>query len=338
MSGYDYNARKVMELREFARSANIAYADVRKEALVSALEAWDAAHAPQVAAYLAPIKHQERTRMTVAPKATKATARSAITSNLSRKRKQSASEVSSNQTTKRPKDTSSKQAAQPEYEKHGAEEGSFDPDNHGEEQTVTRKQPTTTRRPQRAAAKKACGRLNGNTNSSQMAGLNTEKSPSGTMPGESPSAMEAGDIPHTTHNVESSPGTGSRRKYTSKSSTTFKDLNQEAQKKPEAEEKEKERAYHKRLHEARLLGAYTDPEVAKTSRVKHRTIMEPLDDRVRLGVEKAPMNQLSGRRQEERMRAEAETAGREVKLWMGGSSPHPEDDERDKSGRWIVEF
>ncbi|KAH7082913.1 hypothetical protein BKA63DRAFT_561109 [Paraphoma chrysanthemicola] len=151
MSGYDYNARKVMELREFARSANITYADVRKEALLAALKAWDAAHAPEVAAHLAPTKHQERAKRIVAPKAAKTTAKSAVTSNPSRKRKQPASEAPSIQTTKRPKNREPAQAAHPEDEievaaftQVQATSGSFVPANLNKAGEVRESLPATT--------------------------------------------------------------------------------------------------------------------------------------------------------------------------------------------------
>ncbi|KAF2830282.1 hypothetical protein CC86DRAFT_378600 [Ophiobolus disseminans] len=75
------------------------------------------------------------------------------------------------------------------------------------------------------------------------------------------------------------------------------------------------------LHESLPLGAYTDLIVARIWRVRHRTIMLKMDNDVAPGKERAPMNQLGSWRWEERYMELEAAAGREVPLWMGGSSP-----------------
>jgi hypothetical protein len=100
---YNYNAHSVMELRDFARSAAITYANVRKLALVVALQAWDVDHAPQVAAQLSPVARQARRANARAAKTSKVATQPSSPTKPQRKRKQPASVADSDQTSKRQK-------------------------------------------------------------------------------------------------------------------------------------------------------------------------------------------------------------------------------------------
>jgi hypothetical protein len=103
---------------------------------------------------------------------------------------------------------------------------------------------------------------------------------------------------------------------------------------------EEEAARQRKLHEARRHGRYLDKKTAETFRVKHHTVLLPLDEFYQPGKERASMHMLDTRRYTERLLETARAEGREVKLWMGGSTPprEPQMEEYfEENEQWQVE-
>ena len=76
------------------------------------------------------------------------------------------------------------------------------------------------------------------------------------------------------------------------------------------EEKEEEQ----KLHNARRLGGYSDPELAETFRVMHKTVLVPMHGQMQEGVEPVPTDQLGMRELRERLVDEARKEGRVVEM------------------------
>ncbi|CAI9629235.1 hypothetical protein GT037_001461 [Alternaria burnsii] len=76
-----------------------------------------------------------------------------------------------------------------------------------------------------------------------------------------------------------------------------------------------------RIHNQLRQGRYSDPLLADTYRVKNKTVLVRLEGHVRPGVKPAPSEQLGTRRLYKREVDQAREEGRDLDLWMGGSSP-----------------
>jgi hypothetical protein len=87
---------------------------------------------------------------------------------------------------------------------------------------------------------------------------------------------------------------------------------------PEKTKKQMKEEEEARLHLLRPLSAYVDQQISELFRVKHRTIKLPFDNDIPHGKKRAPMNQICGQRQMERMKEEAERDGIEIPVWKGG--------------------
>ncbi|KAI4607486.1 hypothetical protein J4E80_009599 [Alternaria sp. BMP 0032] len=128
-------------------------------------------------------------------------------------------------------------------------------------------------------------------------------------------------------------------KKNSKAGTTKEMLNKDGTlktaKQLEEEQRLKDEEEEKKLHEARSLGHYSDPILAKQFRVVHKTVRAPLDGHIRPGVKPAPTDQLGSWRLHERLTNQAKEEGKDLDLWMGGgASPSRNDSEEDIYEEW----
>jgi hypothetical protein len=98
--------------------------------------------------------------------------------------------------------------------------------------------------------------------------------------------------------------------------TTSEELATRAE--PEKTKKQMEEEEKARLHPLRPLSAYSDQKVSELFRVRRRTIKVPFDNDIPPGKQQAPMNQICGQRQMERMKEAAERDGIEIRVWKGG--------------------
>jgi len=124
---------------------------------------------------------------------------------------------------------------------------------------------------------------------------------------------EAGEVQVPASGRRSTRGQAGGRGNSKKTTTTTASI--PARKKRTAEQvaeekrleaKEKER----KLHNARRLGGYSDPELAETFRVMHKTVLVPMHGRMQEGVEPVPTDQLGMRELKERLVDEARKEGR----------------------------
>ncbi|KAI4916578.1 uncharacterized protein J4E92_009082 [Alternaria infectoria] len=154
---------------------------------------------------------------------------------------------------------------------------------------------------------------------------------------------EAGEVQvpapgrHRTKRQASRSGKG--KKKNSKAGTTKEMLNKDGTlktaKQLEEEQRLKDEEEEKKLHEARSLGHYSDPIVAKQFRVVHKTVRAPLDGHIRPGVKPAPTDQLGSWRLHERLMNQAKEEGKDLDLWMGGgASPSRHGSEEDIYEEW----
>ncbi|KAI4646028.1 hypothetical protein J4E93_005607 [Alternaria ventricosa] len=132
---------------------------------------------------------------------------------------------------------------------------------------------------------------------------------------------------------------GKGKKKNSKAGTTKEMLNKDGTlktaKQLEEEQRLKDEEEEKKLHEARSLGHYSDPILAKQFRVVHKTVRAPLDGHIRPGVKPAPTDQLGSWRLHERLMNQAKEEGKDLDLWMGGgASPSRNDFEEDIYEEW----
>lgn len=460
---YDYNAHSVMELRDFARSAAITYANVRKPALVVALQAWDVDHAPQVAAQLSPIARQARRANAGAAKTSKVAIQPSSPTNLQRKRKQPASAADSDQTSKRQKTieptsndatgwvpslasqvieheenldlirvsggqihkspftTEVEQVELPHideklddatnellnktyghklkfrrggnskgctYKRAGnkvpiptitpsgrvftgvaklklkpkltiklsaatsprhqpvidTEDEDFDNEKdglhgekHGGEQSTSSKLETTRNRPVRAASRKGREPPEARSKSADIADSRSEamnQACSAPSDDENKTSSGARTDPKF---ARATPSTSHAKPRTSNSATLQAVALTKKIGKTKMTAKEQGADFQRRLHEERRPGEYSDSAVANAWRVKYHTVTVKFDNDVRPDVERALMDQLGTERYVERYMEQAKVEGREVPLWMGGSSPGREDN-LDKSEQYTEDW
>ncbi|KAI4944089.1 hypothetical protein J4E91_008944 [Alternaria rosae] len=80
------------------------------------------------------------------------------------------------------------------------------------------------------------------------------------------------------------------------------------------EKRLKEEEKERKMHNARRLGGYSDPELAEAFRVLHKTVLVPMHGKTQEGVEPAPTDQLGMREYKERLLDEARKEGRKVEV------------------------
>ncbi|KAI4938380.1 hypothetical protein J4E85_000820 [Alternaria conjuncta] len=147
----------------------------------------------------------------------------------------------------------------------------------------------------------------------------------------------AGSERHRTKRQATRSGKGKKKNI--KAGTTKDMLNKDGTlktaKQLEEEQRLKDEEEEKKLHEARSLGHYSDPILAKQFRVVHKTVRAPLDGHIRPGVKPAPTDQLGSWRLHERLMNQAKEEGKDLDLWMGGgASPSRNGSEEDIYEEW----
>jgi hypothetical protein len=213
---------------------------------------------------------------------------------------------------------------------------SVDEDNQNKAQSTQSKSVEIRRRPVRKATRKPCAANRNTSNNQSIRRSNKKELTSSSASQQStpsiPSSQRFDDEDHgglyelddehppvelgSNNEAPVKNPNGAKKAKKAKKTKTPQEI--EADIESEKREKEEE---ERELHKLRPPSRYVDEGLRRTWPVRYRIVKLPHDHDIPSGTKRAPMEQISSQRWEERYLEQAKEQGVEVKLWMRGQWP-----------------